>query len=590
MSENGDRRNYLKYAVSAVVAAGVVGALVYSSRGTPEVVQQTIEKTVVKTETVAPKTVVETQTVEGETIVQTVTKDAQTITKTNVETIVAQEEKGEVTQPDRVNISFRFPPASADPQTSTNVADIELMGNVYDTMLGYIGDSMDRGGNIAESWDSSSDMKTWTFKLRKGLTFHDGSALTAADVAYSFSRLARMKQRALGLTLGLIEADTAVAVDDHTVRFDLPDGKFYPFLPLLLTSTMGGGIVNSKLLEANGGIVDGEANSYLVDNAAGSGPYSISNWEKGIHATLARFDDFYKGPAATKELKFHELTESATKIAMLKKGDLDIYVEFPPSRVADVLGAKGIVTNNEGPANGALYVTAMNNSTTWAEKKADDLGLPSGTFKDNKDMRLALAWAVDYDKVIDIVFGGFATQASGHTPYGIEGIPGQPETDPRNVPPPFLFKKDLDKAKEYFKKSGIPEGTPWEIMTFPTDASKKLIVVLKESFDALGLDVTTAVMDIPAYVGKLFSAGGTGKTSEGKDGGHFDMSLGAHGFGIPSSITMMPIYQTDSPRGYYKFSDARLDAIFAEIDTLTKADDAARTMEPIQRHYIHRSI
>lgn len=124
------------------------------------------------------------------------------------------------------------PPASMDPHAIFDVPMQFVLLNVYDGLYRYVDNPPELEPWLAESHEVSEDGLTWDFTLREGITFHDGSALTAEDVVYSFQRLLAMGQAPAGAFKPILKAENVSAVDERTVRFVL-DEPYAPFLAAL---------------------------------------------------------------------------------------------------------------------------------------------------------------------------------------------------------------------------------------------------------------------------------------------------------------------------------------------------------------------
>lgn len=135
-------------------------------------------------------------------------------------------------------------PANLDPQALLDVPAAFIQLNVYDNLMRYEGNPPKLRPWLAQSYTVSKDGKTWEFKLRPGVRFHDGSELSAADVVYSFKRLLGMRKAPAGPFESILKAENVIAVDTSTVRFVL-EKPYAPFLAAIPIAV----IVNRRQIE-----------------------------------------------------------------------------------------------------------------------------------------------------------------------------------------------------------------------------------------------------------------------------------------------------------------------------------------------------
>ncbi|UXT85229.1 ABC transporter substrate-binding protein [Agrobacterium tumefaciens] len=281
---------------------------------------------------------------------------------------------------------------------------------------------------VAESWQVSDDAKTYTFKIRKGLQFHDGSELTAEDVAFSMTRMLTLNGPAAA-NFRTLKADGVKLVDAGTVSFTLavPDSAF---VKALLTFK----IVNKKLVLAN--LADGTygefkdyGKAFLQHNDAGSGPYKVSVHKPGELLRMVRFDAYSLTPwnsDAPATVEFQITPEMATVGTKLRAKEIDIGDWSLPVSVQRQIASDGRFRSQEDAQSTAWFVV-MNN----AKPPLDDV-----------NVRRAVASAYDSGTVVKHILGGggpLAGPVPGAMLPGCEGIPTYPFS--------------LEKAKEYLAKS-----------------------------------------------------------------------------------------------------------------------------------------
>ncbi|GIS16644.1 MAG: hypothetical protein CM15mP117_20760 [Alphaproteobacteria bacterium] len=190
----------------------------------------------------------------------------------------------------------------------------------------------------------SDDGMTYTFKIRKGAVFHDGTDVTAEDVKFSWDRIVEMDlpEGQAGVISDIV-SETKV-VDDYTFQVILlePSASF-------LNSTvvsMAASIVSKDAVMANGGVVEGEPNEYMAQNAVGSGPYKLKAWNRGENILLD-INENYWGNKAKLAARIEIGAEPDVRVLGLRAGNYDT-IETDPSFVADIEGADGVTLHTGG--------------------------------------------------------------------------------------------------------------------------------------------------------------------------------------------------------------------------------------------------
>ena len=311
-------------------------------------------------------------------------------------------------------------PQTLDPAVTIDNNDWTVTYPAYQRLVKYKTDngkgSTDVEGDLAENWQASDDGKTWTFTLRKGAQFDDGSPVTAEAVKLSFERLMRIKQGPSEAFPSGLKVDV---VDPATVRFTLPE-SFAPFLHTLAND--GASIINPAVLKANAA---DDARAYLAEHTAGSGAYSLQRWQKGQQLVLVPNPHFSGNKPAFKRVTVKIIGESAARRLQLTKGDLDIADALPVDQFA-ALKKEDKVAVYDYPALRVTYLY-LNNSKAPMNQA---------------DLRRAVSWATDYKGMVDGILGGNGKQMRGPIPDGMWGYDASA----------MQYSLDLDKAKAALEK------------------------------------------------------------------------------------------------------------------------------------------
>lgn len=327
--------------------------------------------------------------------------------------------------PTVLTISFANVP-NLDPAMGSDEASSSAFVNLYDTLL-YPTATGDVEPNVATSWSVSSDGLTWTFKLRSGVKFHDGTPLTANDVVFSLNRMLTIGQGYSYLFTPYV--DNVSAPDDQTVVIKLKT-TFGPFLGSVVRIY----ILNERLVTSQiktpgpYGDKGDYGSGWLLTHDAGSGPYKIKEVKLESHMLMERFKDYWGEVRkdAPDEVKFLGTTEPATIKTMLSNGQLDITDQWQPTENLEAMSKLKGVTMTVIPTTGEFYLM-MNTK----KPPTDDL-----------HFRAALTYAFDYDTTVNTIFTG-STEAAGPVP---SALPGHDPNAPK-------YHRDMAKAMEHLKQS-----------------------------------------------------------------------------------------------------------------------------------------
>jgi len=347
-----------------------------------------------------------------------------------------------------------------DPSIGYDVEAGRVIQNMYDRLVAYNGSSTDLVPSLATKWDVSKDGKTYTFYLRKGVKFHDGTEVTAKDVKYSFDRMLKINKGPAWIYTQDLDANSVKVIDDYTVQITLT----HAYAPFLYTiAYVGGSIMNSALVEAHATNGDmGQA--WLQNHDAGSGPYELSQWVPNVQVVLKEFDAYWKGwdgnHVSTVIIK--PVTEVSDQKMMLQSGDIDIAGGIDLDQIPSMEGKTGI-TIFKGPSLGITYI-GFNCQKPYT---------------DNPLIRRAFSYAFDYAGVLQGVLKGNAMQLQGPVPQGLW-------SHDDNL---FTYPTDLKKAKELMAQAGYPDGGFTLTFAYYTgsDINRRLGLAMQAALQELGV-------------------------------------------------------------------------------------------------------
>lgn len=332
---------------------------------------------------------------------------------------------------------------------------------------------------LAESWEANADKSAWTFRLRNGVTFHDGTPLDAFAARTSYERLF-----ALGLApstvLGRFLADAAQisAQDPRTLVFDL--GRPQPLFLAALAADFGTAIVNAAALKEHE--VDGDwghAWAQTTSEGLGTGPYRITEFDVEIGVVLERYAGYWRGWDGEHfdRVIIRVVAEPETRRALIENGDADVAAVLPLATVRELEGNPELVVDRR--YNLAVRYLAMTVAGPLASPQA----------------RQALCWAFPYDEVIAGVYEGYAKRAIGPVAELCRGF----------APDTFVYQTDPERARSLLKAAGVAAGTTLRMMLPPGNPEGAATAeVFRPNLAEIGLNLDATPVDFATYVG-IFS-------------------------------------------------------------------------------------
>jgi peptide/nickel transport system substrate-binding protein len=328
----------------------------------------------------------------------------------------------------------------------------------------------------------SADGLVFTFPLREGVTFHDGTPFTADDVLFSWERVMTMDlpDGAAGVLSDTV--DSMRVVDDFTFEVTLqePNAAFLnAVVPAMVSS-----IVSQDAVEANGGVAAGEFNEFMSGNPVGTGPYQFVAWNRGEDLQFEVFDGYW-GTPANLDLRIEIGASPDIRVLGLRAGDYDT-IEADPSFIGDVEGAPGVTVDGGGLTVEPIHI-GFNLKFNPDDLPSSDR-IPAGFLNDPR-VRQAFNYAFDYEAFVNSALGGFGDFNPHYIPQGIFGY------DPAA---PVYDSQDLAKAEELFREAGYwDEGFSISVVTEEAKLFEVAALVFKDSIDDLNnpnMEITVAAV------------------------------------------------------------------------------------------------
>jgi peptide/nickel transport system substrate-binding protein len=342
-----------------------------------------------------------------------------------------------------------------------------VLGSIYETLTYYDYKTGEVKPRLATNWTSSEDGREWIFRLRNDVVFHDGSLFNATAVKLSIER-ARDIYRSSGRGAGYIwdALEEVEIVDPYTVKFKLS----YPQRVDILASAAYASYIFSP-----SAIVKSNAANYtdrkLEDwfnsgNAVGTGPYRLVSYDPMREIKLEKFNDWWgwryiNSEKAPDIVVIKIETDPSAQYSGLLSGELDIASSVP----------RETISNLKKQGFGIIPLPTYHNFVLFYNTKRYPTNIT--------DFRLAIAHAVDLNRVVSEAVLGMGSVASGVLPHG---FPGHIEG--------LTYEFNLDKAREYLKRSGVSTPIKIELLyQIDYEETKKFAAIFKTLMSELGVDV-----------------------------------------------------------------------------------------------------
>jgi peptide/nickel transport system substrate-binding protein len=414
-------------------------------------------------------------------------------------------------------------PGGLDPAIQQDSSTIAICHNIYNFLV-RLDPHFIPYPDLAVTWHSSSDGMTWTFPLHRGVKFHSGKPLTAADVIYSLTRIKTLGLGGSSLLKGITRMER---VDAYTVRFHLDAPN--PDLPAFLTD------YHLCIVENNFDPHMKAGYGKFTTHPSGTGPFMLKDFVPADHATIVRNPHYWQPPYPYVDaIKFSYLPQPSTQVAALQSGQVDFIIQLTPSQAAPLTGAAGLRLVNV-PTTGYLNM----------RMRAD-----RPPFNDPR-VRNAFKYIVDRKAINDTLWKGLA-------PIGND----QP------ISPAFkqwysdigVRPRDVNKAITLLTAAGYTKNKPLNVNLYASNYFGQL--EFATAYQQLAGDVPNVNMKITSETWPTYLAADWLKV---------DFGITSWGSRPTPQVFLDLIYRTGGfwNEGHYsnKKLDALIDAARAELDS-----------------------
>ena len=420
-----------------------------------------------------------------------------------------------------LTLGIALEPPHLDPTAGAAAAIDEVVyANVFEGLT-----RVDRNGAVqpalAESWDISEDGLSYTFTLRDGVTFHDGTSFEAGDVVFSLERA--VADDSTNAQKGLFEAISVVeAVDDRTVRITLsrPEGA------LLYNLGWGDAV-----------IVAPESADTNRENPVGTGPFRLDRWTRGTEIRLVRYDDYWGDAPALERATFRVVPDPAAASAALQAGDVQAFPNFPAPELVPLFKNDPRFTVVVGTTEGETILSMNNGREPLTDVR----------------VRRAIAHAIDRRSIIDGAMFGLGTPIGSHFPPHSEAyvdLTGEASYDPI-------------KARELLNEAGI-ENLSLSLKLPPPIYARRGGEIIAGQLRDVGVDVRIEPVEWGTWLDQVFT---------NKD---YDLTIVSHT--EPNDIG---IYARDDY--YFDYQNDAFDGIMETLAETTDEAERNALLEDAQR-------
>lgn len=427
-------------------------------------------------------------------------------------------------------------PDQLDPQKTTAHFSFEVLENVFDTLV-EPDENLQMRPALAQSWTVSPDQLTWTFTLRPGVRFHDGSPLSANDVVYSYRRIMDQKLA----NVDKFSAVRAVAAPDPaTVVLTLRQP-----VPNLLTNI--GGFKGMAIVQRRN-VESGQ----IATHPIGTGPFEFAGRKSGDSITLRANPAYWGGAPKVPGVTFRFISEPSTALSALQAGEIDWTDAIPTQRVSQLRNDESIhlaVT----PSNDYWYLALNEARAPWNDVR----------------VRRAIAYGIDRTAIVQATSYGTANANQLAIP---QGNPWYTAYD--------RYRYDVAAAKKLLSEAGVGAHGMDMLVTSEYPQTVTAAQIIADNLAPLGITVNIRTVDFATWLDE-------------QNRGQFDMlMLGWLGNLDPDDFYYAQ-HHSDGTSNAQKFSDPRVDRLLdagrVETDTRARKDDyaAAATLIADECSYIY---
>ena len=413
-----------------------------------------------------------------------------------------------------ITIGMQLEPPNLDPTGGAAAAIDEVVyANVFEGLTRFLADGSIAPA-LAESWSISDDGLIYTFALRSGVTFHDGTTLTAEDAKFSLDR-ARAEDSTNAQKALFAGISDVTAVDDTTLQVTLsaPNGGF-------LRNMAWGDAV----------IVAPESIEAAATAPVGTGPFKLARWVQGDRIELEQNPDYWGDAPALEAATFKFISDPTAAFAAMMAGDIDAFPGYPAPETLAQFEADPRFKLLIGSTEGETILSTNNKSEALSDVK----------------VRQAIAHAINRQEIIDGAMFGYGTPIGTHfAPHNPDyvDLTGQSAYDP-------------EKSKALLAEAGYEGGLTLTLKLPPPSYARRGGEIIANQLRAVGIETEVSNLEWAQWLEQVF---------KGKD---YDLTIVSHTEPMDINIYARPEY-------YFQYDNAEFQALMTDLDNAS--DPAARS-------------
>ncbi|MDB5860598.1 MAG: transporter substrate-binding protein [Ramlibacter sp.] len=410
---------------------------------------------------------------------------------------------------------------------ASSIAEVTLY-NIYETLT-----KINPDGSVtpllAEGWEVSPDLTTYTFRLRRGVKFQNGEPFNAQAVKFSFDRAGG--EKSTNKDKRTFANMTTSVVDDHTVV--ILTKEIDPDFPFLLG-------------QATAIIVEPKSADTNMTKPVGTGPFQLENWVKGSSISLAKWDGYRNASAIKlKKATFRFIADPAAQVAALLAGDVDAFPRVTPRSVEQFKGNSRFQVVVSGSR--AKTILAINNK----KKPFDDVRV-----------RRAVAMAIDRKAVIQGAGDGYGAPIGSHYP---PSAPGYVDTTGINAYNP-------EKARALLKEAGVTTPLEVTITLPPPPYARQGGEVIASQLAKVGINAKLQNVEWAQWLSNTYG------------GAHnYDMTIISH-------VEPFDLGNFAKPDYYWNYTSTKFNDLYGKYKTTANAKDRNKLLGDIQKQLADESV
>jgi peptide/nickel transport system substrate-binding protein len=412
---------------------------------------------------------------------------------------------------DDITLAMQLEPPHLDPTSAAAGAiDSVLYSNVFEGLTRFMGDGSVVPG-LAESWEISDDGLTYTFKLRSGVTFHDGTTMDAEDVKFSLDRI--NAEDSANAQKALYSAISSVTVIDPTtveVKLSEPNGN------MLFNLAWGDAV-----------IVAPESIENIKQQPIGTGAFKFDSWSQGDKIEISRNPDYWGTPAVLSKATFKFISDPTAAFAAMMAEDVDVFSGFPAPENLPQFEADPRFQVLIGSTEGETILSTNNKMPPF----------------DNVKVRAAVAHAIDRQAIIDGAMFGYGT------PIGTHFAPH----NPAYVDHTGMSNYDPERAKALLAEAGFPDGFETTLHLPPPSYARRGGEIIAAQLAAVGIKAEISNVEWAQWLETVFK------------GKNFGLTIVSHTEPMDIGIYANPDY-------YFQYDNPAFQELMTKLNSTTDPD------------------